>query len=51
MVCLWRALRLHFTRTKHVGLKCAVWYWHFVDAVWIALWLIVYLWGGKNLIL
>jgi heme/copper-type cytochrome/quinol oxidase subunit 3 len=29
-----------------VGFDCAVWYWHFVDAVWIGLFLCVYVWGA-----
>ena len=46
-VCLWRAFRLHFTATKHVGYKSAIWYWHFVDVVWIFLFAVVYVWGGR----
>lgn len=46
MVCLWRASRLHFTLWKQVGFKAAVWYWHFVDVVWIFLFLVVYVWSA-----
>jgi len=46
IVCLWRASRLHFTMWKQVGFKSAVWYWHFVDVVWIFLFLVIYVWGG-----
>jgi heme/copper-type cytochrome/quinol oxidase subunit 3 len=46
-VCLWRAARLHFTTTKHVGYKSAIWYWHFVDVVWILLFATLYVWGGR----
>jgi len=46
MVCLWRASRLHFTLWKQVGFKAAVWYWHFVDVVWIFLFIVIYVWGG-----
>jgi len=46
LVCLWRASHLHFTMWKQVGFKAAVWYWHFVDVVWIFLWLRIYLWGA-----
>jgi heme/copper-type cytochrome/quinol oxidase subunit 3 len=30
----------------HVGPLAAVWYWHFVDVVWILLYLLVYVWGS-----
>lgn len=32
--------------TPHVAVTATVWYWHFVDVVWIFLYLIVYLWGN-----
>lgn len=47
-VCLWRASSLHFTSWKQVGFKSAVWYWHFVDIVWILLFFTVYIWGGSS---
>ena len=46
IVCLWRASRLQFTVWKQVGFKSAVWYWHFVDVVWIFLFIVIYVWGG-----
>jgi len=49
VVCLWRASRLHFTLWKQVGFKAAVWYWHFVDVVWIFLFIVIYIWGGFSL--
>jgi len=45
-VCLERLDNYHFTRQHHVGLECAIWYWHFVDVIWLLLWVAVYLWGG-----
>ena len=43
-VCLARFLQNHFTSTNHFGLEAAIWYWHFVDVVWIFLYIFVYLW-------
>ena len=45
-VCLWRLLSDHFTRTHHFGFEAAAWYWHFVDVVWLFLFVAVYWWGG-----
>lgn len=49
-VSLYRTWRYHFTTTVHVGYECAAWYWHFVDVVWIFLFLAVYVWGDEVLI-
>lgn len=38
-----RAYLNHFTPTNHVGLEAAAWYWHFVDVVWIILYIAIYL--------
>jgi heme/copper-type cytochrome/quinol oxidase subunit 3 len=27
-------------------LECAIWYWHFVDVVWLFLFVVVYGWGS-----
>ena len=32
----------HFTPEKHFGFEGAAWYWHFVDVVWLGLYVIVY---------
>jgi len=45
-VCLWRAKRGHFTPEQHIGFEAAAWYWHFVDVVWLFLFIWVYWWGG-----
>jgi cytochrome c oxidase subunit 3 len=45
-VCLLRHARLHFSPNQHVGLETAIWYWHFVDVVWLFLFVVVYWWGS-----
>jgi cytochrome c oxidase subunit 3 len=44
-VCLVRAMKGHFTPESHVGFEAAAWYWHFVDVVWLFLFVAVYIWG------
>lgn len=44
-VSLYRRARHHYTLSTHLGFECAAWYWHFVDVVWIFLFLAVYTWG------
>jgi heme/copper-type cytochrome/quinol oxidase subunit 3 len=35
-----------FQAQRHLGFEAAAWYWHFVDVVWIFLFITVYWWGG-----
>ena len=45
LMLLFITLRLqkgHFTADKHFGFEGAAWYWHFVDVVWLGLYLLVY---------
>ncbi|MFY0990261.1 cytochrome c oxidase subunit 3 [Halomonas sp. C05BenzN] len=37
-----RIQRGHFSRDDHFGFEASCWYWHFVDVVWIGLFLFVY---------
>nr|YP_010177310.1 cytochrome c oxidase subunit III [Pareas formosensis]QSQ87109.1 cytochrome c oxidase subunit III [Pareas formosensis] len=46
MVCLMRLIKAHFTTTHHFGYEAAIWYWHFVDVVWLFLFVSVYWWGS-----
>ena len=43
-VILARVLRGDFSPDDHFAFKAASWYWHFVDAVWVGLYLLVYWW-------
>ncbi len=45
-VCLYRAYIGHFTPRQHFGFEAAAWYWHFVDVVWLFLFISIYVWGG-----
>ena len=45
-VCFFRLLDNHFTKHHHNGLEAAIWYWHFVDFVWIFLFFSIYWWGA-----
>jgi heme/copper-type cytochrome/quinol oxidase subunit 3 len=45
-VCLYRLVQNHFTRQHHFGFEAAAWYWHFVDVVWLFLFVVIYWWGG-----
>ena len=45
-VCYFRAKRGHFDNGNNMlGLEFAAWYWHFVDAVWLFLFIFVYVLG------
>lgn len=46
-VCLARVYKGNLTQEKHLGFEFAAWYWHFVDAVWLFLFVFVYWWGGQ----
>ena len=45
-VCLIRLIMHHFTKKHHFGFEAAAWYWHFVDVVWLFLFVSIYYWGG-----
>ena len=42
-----RLINHHFTKQHHFGFEAAAWYWHFVDVVWLFLFVAVYWWGGN----
>ena len=42
-VMLFRIINGHFTPGKHFAFEAAAWYWHFVDVVWIILFISVYI--------
>lgn len=46
IVCLFRLINYHYTTTHHFGFEAAAWYWHFVDVVWLFLFVAIYWWGS-----
>ena len=47
MVCLARTYKGDFTPTQHFGFEAVAWYWHFVDVVWLFLFISIYVWGSN----
>nr|AQM37781.1 cytochrome c oxidase subunit III [Unio crassus] len=47
LVGLFRLFNHEFSSERYLGLEVSIWYWHFVDVVWICLYLCVYWWGGS----
>lgn len=46
IIVLFRTFFKQFTPTHHFGFEAAAWYWHFVDVVWLFLFISIYWWGG-----
>nr|WRK21406.1 cytochrome c oxidase subunit III [Acostemma sp.] len=46
LITLIRLMKLHFSSSHHVGFEASAWYWHFVDVVWLFLYISVYWWGS-----
>nr|YP_009489600.1 cytochrome c oxidase subunit III [Ornithoptera richmondia]SPP23503.1 cytochrome c oxidase subunit III [Ornithoptera richmondia] len=45
-ICFLRHLNFHFSSNHHFGFEAAAWYWHFVDVVWLFLYISIYWWGN-----
>nr|AOY39661.1 cytochrome c oxidase subunit 3 [Scolytinae sp. BMNH 1040065] len=46
LICLIRLYKNHFSSIHHFGFEAAAWYWHFVDVVWLFLYISIYWWGS-----
>nr|WPV76854.1 cytochrome c oxidase subunit III [Phlebotomus chinensis] len=46
LICLIRHLQNHYSSNHHFGFEAAAWYWHFVDIVWLFLYISIYWWGN-----
>ena len=43
LTVIWfRCAKGHFTKDNHFGFEAVAWYWHFVDVVWLGLFMFVY---------
>ena len=43
LTVIWfRVMKGHFTPARHFGFEAVAWYWHFVDVVWLGLFIFVY---------
>lgn len=45
-ICFLRMYAEHFLVDHHVGFEMAIWYWHFVDVVWLVLYAFIYCWSA-----
>lgn len=45
-ICILRNNQNQFSSQHHFGFEASAWYWHFVDVVWIFLYLCLYWWGS-----
>lgn len=45
-ICYLRMSKFHLSASHHFGFEAAAWYWHFVDVVWLFLFVAIYWWGG-----
>ena len=48
IVCWFRARAGQFTPQRHFGFAAAAWYWHFVDVVWLFLFVAIYITGAGS---
>nr|YP_010726692.1 cytochrome c oxidase subunit 3 [Cystoclonium purpureum f. stellatum]WDY85179.1 cytochrome c oxidase subunit 3 [Cystoclonium purpureum f. stellatum] len=46
-ICFVRLLQYQLTQQHHFGFESSAWYWHFVDVVWLFLFVSIYWWGGS----
>lgn len=43
-ICFIRINLLHYSNIHHFGFEAAAWYWHFIDVVWLFLYISIYWW-------
>nr|YP_009735106.1 cytochrome c oxidase subunit III [Acropyga fuhrmanni]QBG38602.1 cytochrome c oxidase subunit III [Acropyga fuhrmanni] len=45
LICFYRLNIFHFSKIHHFGFEAAAWYWHFVDVIWLFLYISIYWWS------
>ena len=43
LISLYRILNIHFSNIHNINFELAIWYWHFVDVIWLFLYTFIYL--------
>jgi cytochrome c oxidase subunit III len=44
LIVIWlRSMKGHFTPERHFAFEAVAWYWHFVDVVWLGLFIVIYM--------
>lgn len=46
-----RFINRHFTTLHHNGFLFGIWYWHFVDIIWIGVYSLIYIWLANSILL
>nr|YP_010586568.1 cytochrome c oxidase subunit III [Setodes brevicaudatus]UZZ44382.1 cytochrome c oxidase subunit III [Setodes brevicaudatus] len=46
IICYFRLTQKNFSMYHHFGYEAAIWYWHFVDIVWLFLYIFLYWWSN-----
>lgn len=47
LVCFLRLIKGHYCPKRHLSYEFAIWYWHFVDVVWLFVYSLIYCWGSN----
>lgn len=48
IVNFFRMKSVHLTKDVHLGYEFAIWYWHFVDVIWLFVYVFLYIWVDYN---
>jgi len=45
LYCLITIINFYYLHNRHISFELSAWYWHFVDVVWLFLYIFIYSWG------